>query len=40
MRPRVYIETSVISYPRVNSVIRSFGLEPPLIYTPQELMEE
>jgi predicted nucleic acid-binding protein len=26
--------------PRVNQVIRSFGLEPPLIYTPQELMEE
>ena len=26
--------------PRVNSVIRSFGFEPPLIYTPQELMEE
>lgn len=26
--------------PRVNHVIRSFGFEPPLIYTPQELMEE
>jgi hypothetical protein len=26
--------------PRVNRVIRSFGYEPPLIYTPQELMEE
>lgn len=26
--------------PRVNSVIRSFGFEPPLIYTPQQLMED
>lgn len=26
--------------PRVNRVIRSLGYEPPLIYTPQELMEE
>jgi predicted nucleic acid-binding protein len=26
--------------PRVNGVIRSFGFEPPLIYTPQQLMEE
>ncbi len=26
--------------PRVNQVIRSIGFEPPLIYTPQELMEE
>ncbi|HEX8616261.1 MAG TPA: hypothetical protein VF911_01635 [Thermoanaerobaculia bacterium] len=26
--------------PRVNHVIRNFGFEPPLIYTPQELMEE
>ena len=26
--------------PRVNRVIRSFGYEPPLIYTPQQLMEE
>jgi predicted nucleic acid-binding protein len=26
--------------PRVNAVIRSFGFEPPLIYTPQQLMEE
>lgn len=25
---------------RVNRVIRTFGLEPPLIYTPQQLMEE
>ncbi len=23
-----------------NAVIRSFGFEPPLIYTPQQLMEE
>lgn len=26
--------------PRVNSVIRSSGFEPPLIYTPQELLED
>lgn len=26
--------------PRVNRVIRSFGYEPPLIYTPQQLMEK
>lgn len=26
--------------PRVNAVVRSFGFEPPLIYTPQQLMEE
>ncbi|HVR40633.1 MAG TPA: type II toxin-antitoxin system VapC family toxin [Thermoanaerobaculia bacterium] len=26
--------------PRVNRVIRSFGFEPPLICTPQELMED
>jgi predicted nucleic acid-binding protein len=26
--------------PRVNRVVGSFGFEPPLIYTPQELMEE
>ena len=26
--------------PRVNEVIRRSGFEPPLIYTPQELMEE
>ena len=25
--------------PRVNAVVRSFGFEPPLIYTPQQLME-
>ncbi|HEU4889639.1 MAG TPA: hypothetical protein VFV49_17270 [Thermoanaerobaculia bacterium] len=25
--------------PRVNTVVRSFGFEPPLIYTPQQLME-
>jgi hypothetical protein len=26
--------------PRVNGVIRVFGFEPPLIYTPQQLMED
>jgi predicted nucleic acid-binding protein len=26
--------------PRVNAVVRRHGYEPPLIYTPQELMEE
>jgi len=26
--------------PRVNAVVRSHGFEPPLIYTPQELMED
>ena len=26
--------------PRVNSVVRRHGYEPPLIYTPRELMEE
>jgi predicted nucleic acid-binding protein len=26
--------------PRVNAVVRSHGYEPPLIYTPQQLMEE
>jgi hypothetical protein len=41
MRPKVYIETTnAFIIPRVNSGIRSFGYEPPLIYTPQELMEE
>ncbi|MDP9191552.1 MAG: type II toxin-antitoxin system VapC family toxin [Acidobacteriota bacterium] len=25
--------------PRVNAVVRGFGYEPPLIYTPQQLME-
>jgi len=34
-----HIANAVI-IPRVNRVIRSFGLEPPLIYTPQELMED
>lgn len=34
-----HIANAVI-IPRVNSVIRSFGFEPPLIYTPQQLMEE
>lgn len=33
-----HIANAVI-IPRVNRVIRSFGFEPPLIYTPQELME-
>lgn len=31
---------NAVMIPRVNSVIRSFGFEPPLIYTPQQLMEE
>lgn len=34
-----HIANAVI-IPRVNRVIRSFGYEPPLIYTPQQLMEE
>lgn len=34
-----HIANAVI-IPRVNRVVRSFGLEPPLIYTPQELMED
>jgi predicted nucleic acid-binding protein len=34
-----HIANAVI-IPRVNRVIRSSGLEPPLIYTPQELMED
>ena len=34
-----HIANAVI-IPRVNQVIRSFGFEPPLIYTPQQLMEE
>jgi hypothetical protein len=34
-----HIANAVI-VPRVNAVIRSFGFEPPLIYTPQQLMEE
>jgi predicted nucleic acid-binding protein len=34
-----HIANAVI-IPRVYGVIRSFGFEPPLIYTPQQLMEE
>lgn len=34
-----HIANAVI-IPRVNRVIRSFGYEPPLIYTPQQLMEK
>jgi hypothetical protein len=34
-----HIANAVI-IPRVNAVIRRFGYEPPLIYTPQELMED
>jgi hypothetical protein len=34
-----HIANAVI-IPRVNGVIRSFDFEPPLIYTPQQLMEE
>jgi len=30
---------NAIIIPRINSVIRSFGYEPPLIYTPQQLLE-
>jgi len=30
---------NAIIIPRINNVIRSFGYEPPLIYTPQQLME-
>jgi predicted nucleic acid-binding protein len=34
-----HIANAVI-IPRVNEVIRGLGFEPPLIYTPQELMED
>ncbi|HSY49085.1 MAG TPA: hypothetical protein VLC46_09750 [Thermoanaerobaculia bacterium] len=34
-----HIANAVI-IPRVNKVVRDLGFEPPLIYTPQELMED
>jgi hypothetical protein len=30
---------NAVTIPRVNSICRAHGFEPPLIYTPQELME-
>jgi len=30
---------NAVTIPRVNSICRTHGFEPPLIYTPQELME-
>jgi hypothetical protein len=30
---------NAVTIPRVNAVCRALGFEPPLIYTPQELME-
>jgi hypothetical protein len=39
MRPTVYVETSVIGYLAIEGVCRQFGYDPPVICTPQELLE-